>query len=257
MLVYLALAGVAIIPFIVIALFPRQEKYLEHVAVRGFGLGVYTILIVILLRESVEIGGLLNAGGWFAVGLALSLLIGLAVKEFHHHHSSEERAHRHNKGSTWRVLISDFFHNIVDGIVIIAGFGVSTSIGFIAFAGVLGHQIIQQTGQQILLIESGIKPERAIFISLIVALSVFLGFGFQGQEALQMILLSLSAGIITWKVVKDILEVSWSKKMVMGFALGAFVLAAILLLVPHAHEEESTALTYNTEQHTEKNTGMI
>ncbi len=232
---YLALAGVSIIPILITLLFPKDRAFFDKNGVKGFGLGVYLMLVILLLREAIEHGGFATGGGWFLGGLAFSVLIGFTLKEFHHHHSEEDKAHSHNKSSTLRVLISDFFHNIVDGIAIIAGFGINIGAGITSFLGILGHQIVQQGGQQVLLVESKIKPGKAILISFIVSLSIFLGFIFAGNEALEITFMALSAGIVAWKVGTDMIHASWNKKMILGFMMGALILALILVLIPHEH----------------------
>lgn len=234
-LIYLSLASVSIVPVIITFLFPKNRAFFEKQAIKGFGLGVYLMLVVLLLREAIEHGGFITGGSWFLGGLAFSLFIGITLKEFHHHHSEAERAHSHNKASTWRVLISDFFHNIVDGIAIIAGFGISIGAGITSFLGILGHQIIQQSGQQVLLVENNIKPKKAIFISFLVSLSIFFGFLFEGNETIEVIFIALSSGIVTWKVGTDMIHAKWNKKMILGFMVGAIVLALILVLIPHDH----------------------
>lgn len=230
---YLALAGVSIIPLLLILLFPKNSDFFKRNIVRGFGQGIYLMLVVLLLREAVEHGGFVKASGWFICGLVLSITIGLVIKEFHHHHTEEEKAHSHNKTSTWRILVSDFFHNIVDGIAVIAGFSINIGAGITSFIGILGHQTIQQAGQQILLVESNVKPRNAIFISFLVSLSIFLGFLFSGNEALEIIFTSLSSGIVAWKVGVDMMHTKWDKKMIIGFIVGSLVLAFILVLIPH------------------------
>lgn len=233
--IFWALAGVAIIPILITILFPQNRSFFEKDSTKGFGLGVYLMLVIMLLRESFEHAGVLTGGMWFIAGLFISLLIGITFKEFHHHHTKEEAVHSHTKSSTWRILISDFFHNIVDGIAIIAGFFVTPTVGVTSFLGILGHQTIQQAGQQILLVESGIKTTKAIMISFLISLSIFLGYIFQNFEPLEVIFMSVSAGIVAWKVIADMSGAKWSKKMVFGFAIGAFILALILVLVPHEH----------------------
>ncbi len=242
---FFALAGVSIIPILVTIFLPKEKSFFEKSTVRGFGLGVYLMLVVVLLKEAVSEGGIVTSSIWFAGGFLLSLLIGLVLKEFHHHHTEEERLHSHNVTSTYRILISDFFHNIVDGIAIITGFILSPAIGMTSFLGVLGHQIIQQTGQQILLVESGTTPKKAIVISFIISLSIFLGFFLTDNESLEIIFIALSAGIVVWKVAKDLIHEKWNKKTIIGFMFGALILAITLLAVPHTHdhghEEESEA----------------
>lgn len=235
MSIYLSLAGVSIIPIITTLLFPKNKDFFQKHIVKGFGLGVYLMLVVLLLREAIEHSGFVNGGLLFVGGLFISLLIGVAFKEFHHHHNDEEKAHSHNKSSIWRVLISDFFHNIVDGIAIIAGFAVNVGAGITSFLGILGHQTIQQAGQQVLLVENNIKPKKAIFISFLISLSIFLSFLFKDNETLEIMFTALSAGIVAWKVAVDMMHAKWNKKMIVGFMIGAIILALILVLIPHDH----------------------
>ncbi len=233
--IYFALTGISIIPILVALAFPKNKAFFQKHMVRGFGLGVYLMLVVLLLREAIEQRGFANGGLLFVGGLVISLLIGVAFKEFHHHHTEEERAHSHNRSSIGRVLISDFFHNIVDGIAIIAGFAINFGAGITSFLGILGHQTIQQAGQQVLLVENNIKPKSAIFISFIISLSIFLSFLFHNNKLLEVIFIALSAGIIAWKVAVDMMHAKWNKKMIVGFMIGAILLALILVMIPHEH----------------------
>lgn len=232
---YFALSGISIIPILVALAFPKNKDFFQKHMVRGFGLGVYLMLVVLLLREAIDQSGFINGGVLFVGGLVISLLIGVAFKEFHHHHTEEERAHSHNRSSIWRVLVSDFFHNIVDGIAIIAGFTMNIGAGITSFIGILAHQTIQQAGQQVLLVENNIKPKKAIFYSFIISLSIFLSFIFQDNEILEVIFTALSAGIVAWKVAVDMMHSNWNKKMIVGFMIGAIILGLILVLVPHEH----------------------
>lgn len=234
--IILALVGVVVLPLLVVAFLPRNKSFFEKSIVKGFGLGVYLMLVMVLFYESVENGGVNLGVTWLLVGLIFSFLIGFLFKEFHHHHSEEEKKSRHNRASTWRILISDFFHNIVDGLAIIAGFYISPTVGIIAFLGVLGHQIVQQVGQQILLVENGVNSKRALLISFFVALSIFLGFII--SSSLESMLLAFSAGIVAWTVWVDLTHMKWDKKVASGFVLGSLLLATILFSVPHQHGDQ-------------------
>lgn len=231
----LALIAASILPMTIAYFMPSNKTFYSHRTVRGFGLGVYAALVVILLHEGVEHAGFAEAFSWFGIGLVVSVALGVYFKEFHHHHSDEEHAHSHTKTSISRILVSDFFHNIVDGIAILSGFGVSTSVGILSLAGVIGHQMIQQAGQQVLLIDGGIAPRKALFVSFVVSLSLGLGYFFQTNKEFEHVLIALSSGIIAWKIGADILHTSWEKKSVFGFFLGALLLAITLLAIPHGH----------------------
>lgn len=248
--IILSLLGVSLLPIAIVFFLPRENTFFNRAEVRGFGLGVYFMLVVVLLMESVE--GLGSAMGlsWFGLGLIFSILIGLALKEFHHHHLKETGDRAHNKASTFRVLVSDFFHNIVDGVAIIAGFAISPVVGGISFLGILAHQILQQIGQHILLVEGGVKVARAIFISFLISLSIFLGF-FLKEGSMESILLAISAGIVSWKVWVDLTHTKWENKSITGFLVGGLIFAIILLAIPHAHGDEHSEEEVGGEIHLE------
>lgn len=229
----LALIAISIIPLAIVSGLPKRELFFNHPIMKGFGLGVYASLVFMLLREGLEHGGILTTIIGVVIGLGVSVCIGLVFKEFHHHHSSGEESNHHTKASMWRILVSDFFHNIVDGIAVISGFALNPIIGFTSFIGVLGHQTIQQTGQQVLLIESGVESKKAILISLLVSLSIFIGLFLDGNTSIEALLITLSAGIIFWKVSTDILHTKWNAKTVFGFFIGVVLLTASLILIPH------------------------
>lgn len=234
MQVFLALFLIGVVPVFFILLLPKDKEFFNKKIIKGIGLGVYTALIFVLLNESFENGSkIISLGGVF-LGLLVSFFIGLYFKEFHHHHEDSGH-HIHTKISATKILVSDFFHNIVDGIAIVSGFALNNAIGFTALVGVMGHQIIQQTGQQILLAGEGIKPKKAIFISFLISLSVFLGLLVSKQESFESMLMALSAGIILFKIITDIKETTWSKKFIIGFIVGFFVLLVLLFLIPHGH----------------------
>lgn len=233
--VFLALLGAAIIPMILALAFPRQKDFFKKDLVRGFGLGVYLSLVIILLREALEHSGPHQGIMWFCVGLGISIVIGFIFKEFHHHHDENDKVHSHSKASTSRILVSDFFHNIVDGIAIISGFGIGTGAGITSLIGILGHQTIQQGGQQVLLVESGISPKRSLWISFLVSLSILLALLLKDGESLEGILVALSSGIIIWKVGTDMRHTKWTRKTILGFLIGGILIAATLILVPHEH----------------------
>lgn len=234
MSIILALFLVGAVPVLFTLALPKNRTFFEKPVVKGFGLGVYMALIFVLLKESFEHGGATLGFGGLFLGLAVSFFIGYYFKEFHHHHEDGVE-HVHSKISTTKILVSDFFHNIVDGIAIVSGFSINNSIGFAALVGVLGHQIIQQSGQQMLLASEGVKPKKAIGISFIISLSVFFALLIKNGEALESVLMALSAGIILFKIITDIRETKWSKKSVTGFTIGFVILLASLFLIPHMH----------------------
>lgn len=226
---------VAGLPIALLYFLPKRTEFFKKPLVKGFGLGVYAALIFVLIKESLEITNTnLTFGGLF-LGLIMSLLISYSFKEFHHHHDEEGESHVHSKVSAIKILVSDFMHNIIDGIAIVSGFIVSPVAGITSAIGVLGHQFIQQSGQQVLLAGNGVPPKKALFVSFLVSLSVFVALFMKESETLESLLMTVSAGIIAFKVLADIKENKWNKKSSTGFIIGFILLLGSLLLVPHTH----------------------
>lgn len=232
--IIIALILVSFLPIVFMLLLPKNNEFFKKPIVKGFGLGVYAALIFVLLQESFEHGGITLGAGGLLLGLLVSFFIGYYFQEFHHHHE-DNVIHVHTKISAAKILVSDFFHNIVDGIAIVSGFAINNSVGIASLVGVLGHQIIQQSGQQMLLVSEGVKPKKAIFVAFLISLSVFLGLLVSHGETIESVLMSLSAGIILFKIITDIKEANWSKKSFAGFVLGFSILLISLFLVPHTH----------------------
>ncbi len=235
MLTVASLLIVSVLPIGLLYLLPQRTEFFKKSGVKGFGLGVYAALIFVLIKESLEISDpTITIGGIF-IGFIVSLLIGYYFKEFHHHHDEETAHHHHSRSSAFKILVSDFMHNIVDGIAIVSGFVLSPVAGITSTIGVLGHQFIQQSGQQVLLTGSGVPPKKALFVSLLVSLSVFVSLFIGEAEMLESLLMTVSAGIIMFKVITDIKENKWNKKSSSGFIIGFLLLIISLMLVPHVH----------------------
>jgi zinc transporter ZupT len=231
----ITLLVVAGLPITLLYFLPKKVDFFKLPSVKGFGLGVYAALIFVLIKESLEItDAVLTFGGLF-IGFIVSILISYYFKEFHHHHDEESNGHFHSKVSAIKILVSDFMHNIIDGIAIVSGFIISPIAGITSAVGVLGHQFIQQSGQQILLAGNGVPPKKALFVSFLVSLSVFVALVLRESEILESLLMTVSAGIITLKVLIDIKENKWNSKSFLGFIVGFVLLLGSLLVIPHSH----------------------
>jgi len=63
------------------------------------------------------------------------------------------------------LLIGDSFHNFMDGIVIAAGFLISTNMGIIVSLSVIMHEIPQEIGDFAILLDSGYSKRKALFFN--------------------------------------------------------------------------------------------
>lgn len=79
------------------------------------------------------------------------------------------------KSAMWLGLLSDFIHNVTDGMAIAASFLVSRQVGLTTTAAVLFHEVPHELGDYALSIAGGMTTGRAIKFQLLTALGALLG----------------------------------------------------------------------------------
>ena len=96
-----------------------------------------------------------------------------------HGHAGEEHEHqgehhgRHPAGTM--ILIGDAFHNFVDGVVIATAFSSSITLGVLTSLAVIAHEIPQELGDFVILIESGWQRWTAYWANFLSSLATFAG----------------------------------------------------------------------------------
>ncbi len=112
--------------------------------------------------------------------LFLYLILGFCtffILEFfflwHHHHSVKHK--KHKKPVSYLILISDSVHNFIDGLIIAASFIINFHIGIITTLAIALHEIPQEIGDFGVLVYSGFKKSKALFINFLTALTAILG----------------------------------------------------------------------------------
>ena len=110
--------------------------------------------------------------------LFLTLLIGLLfffllekaeLYRHGHHHEGDEHHHHHGfdvaqagQGG-WSVLLGDSIHNFCDGLIIAAAFLADTRLGVVTSLAIVAHEIPQEVGDYIVLLNAGFSRGRALF----------------------------------------------------------------------------------------------
>ena len=79
------------------------------------------------------------------------------------------------KSFSYLILISDGVHNFIDGLIIAAAFVVAFPLGVITSLAVAFHEVPQQLGNFGVLIYSGFKKLRALFLNFLASLVIVLG----------------------------------------------------------------------------------
>jgi len=169
-------------------------------------------------EETLAISFLLIAG-------VLSFFILEKFLRWHHHDSwneqPEEFSHAENKKHLGKlVLISDGFHNAIDGIIIGVSFLAGTEIGIATTIAVILHEIPQEIGDFGVLLHAGYSKSAALLYNFISALSAFAGA----------ILVIVIGGASSEKLVTAIVP----------FAAGVFIYIASADLVPELHTKGGT-----------------
>jgi zinc and cadmium transporter len=163
------------------------------------------------LPEAFEMPGV-DAHVLFGVLLAgllgFFLLEKVALLRHSHHHEGDGHDHHHGHDaeeagqSGWMILIGDGLHNFVDGVLIAAAFMVDFEVGMFTAIAIVAHEIPQEIGDFIVLINAGFSRMRALLYNIISgALSVLggvLGFYFleKANAAMPYLLVIASSGFI-------------------------------------------------------------
>ncbi|MDB5797191.1 MAG: family metal transporter [Paucimonas sp.] len=112
---------------------------------------------------------------------AFFLLEKMAVLRHSHHHEGDGHGHehghdRHEAGrSGWMILIGDGLHNFTDGILIAAAFLADPRLGLVTALAITAHEIPQEVGDFIVLMNAGFSRTRAYVYNLVSSAMAVLG----------------------------------------------------------------------------------
>jgi zinc and cadmium transporter len=89
----------------------------------------------------------------------------------HHHHYDEEQAGR----GGWSVLVGDSIHNFCDGVIIAAAFLADARLGVITALAIVAHEIPQEVGDFIVLLNAGFTRAKALLFNALSGLAAVAG----------------------------------------------------------------------------------
>ena len=89
----------------------------------------------------------------------------------HHHHFDAQQAGRGGLA----VLVGDGVHNFCDGVIIAAAFLTEPTLGIVTALAVAMHEIPQEAGDFIVLLNAGFERRRALLFNLLSSTSAVLG----------------------------------------------------------------------------------
>jgi len=104
-----------------------------------------------------------------------------AILRHSHHHEGDGHHHPHGHDaqeagkSGWMILVGDGLHNFTDGILIAAAFLTDPQLGIVTGLAIIAHEIPQEIGDFIVLLNAGFSRRRAYFYNLLSSLMAVIG----------------------------------------------------------------------------------
>ncbi len=108
------------------------------------------------------------------------------------------------------ILVGDFCHNLVDGLVIASSFLASVPLGVTASLAVIAHEIPQEAGDFAILLQDGYSPRKAFFLNALSGCATLIGalLGYAGMHAFSAAMpyaLSLAASSFLYIALADLI----------------------------------------------------
>jgi zinc and cadmium transporter len=238
-------------------------------SIAGGALSVCAAALSLLLRAawiqslvSYAIGALLGAAFLEVIphafehgdphSVAASILGGILAfflmeKLFLWRHSHDDEEAQHHEGDRGRsgalIMVGDTIHNFLDGILIAAAFLQGEQLGAITALAIVAHEIPQEVGDFVILLNSGYSRAKAFVVNLVSSFATLVGgvLGYYGLMALQgwtPILLGFVAASMIYVAVADLipglhrrpeLRATVSQTILIALGIGSIVLARALI----------------------------
>lgn len=149
--------------------------------------------------------------------LAFFLLEKFALWRHSHHHEHDGHGHEHGFDaheagkSGMLILLGDSLHNFADGILLAAAFMADPKLGAITTLSIIAHEVPQEAGDFIVLLNAGYSKARALAYNVLSSLASVVG-GVLGYFALE--------------------HIRWAVPYVVVIAASSFVYIAVADLIP-------------------------
>ncbi|WP_119155678.1 ZIP family metal transporter [Caldimonas tepidiphila] len=169
-----------------------------------------------------------------------------------HHHEGDHPHHHHHHGfdaeqagrGGWSVLVGDSIHNFCDGVIIAAAFLADTQLGVVTAFAVIAHEIPQEVGDYIVLLNAGFTRRKALVYNALSGMAAVAGgvagyFVVGAWEEYFPYLLVVAASSFVYVAVADLIpqlqrRLAWRETLAQLLWLGAG-LGFIALLVGQFH----------------------
>lgn len=167
-----------------------------------------------------------DAGAIGAVTLAGVLAFFLLEKAAlwrHQHEHGDMHPHGHIGGRTgMMIVVGDGFHNFVDGVAIAAAFLTDVKLGVATALAMVAHEIPQELGDFMVLLNSGYARSKALLFNLLSSLASVVG------------------GIVGYLLLED---AQAAIPYILAVAAASFIYIAVADLIPHMHRSTDARST--------------
>jgi zinc and cadmium transporter len=173
-----------------------------------FASGVFLLVVYHLLEETLhESSSLALASGAVLFGAAMMVALHHVLPAHHHHESAHDHPHTRIDGR--RVLISDAFHNVGDGVLLVATFAVSIPVGLTAAVGIVLHELVQEISEFFVLKGSGYSTREALGFNLLSSGTILIGVALaaylSSAEHIAVLFAGIAAGGFLTILIQDLL----------------------------------------------------
>ncbi|KQW91442.1 divalent cation transporter [Massilia sp. Root418] len=182
--------------------------------------------------------------------LAFFMLEKLAILRHSHHHEHDGHHHHHGHDKReagkagWMILVGDGMHNFTDGILIAAAFLADPGLGLVTGLAIIAHEIPQEIGDFIVLLNAGFSRTRAYVYNLLCSMMAIAGglLGYytldQASNLIPYVLVFASSGFI-YIAVSDLMPQmqrrATLRETIPQVLLIAAGVAIVLFLTAHRH----------------------
>jgi zinc and cadmium transporter len=181
--------------------------------------------------------------------LGFFLLEKLLLWRHSHDHGEGAQPHHHHEHSRagLMIVVGDTVHNFVDGILIAAAFLQSPELGLITAIAIVAHEIPQEVGDFLVLLNSGYSRARAFAMNLLSSCGTVIGgvlgyFTLAGFEDWEPTLLGIVAASMIYVAVADLIpglhkrpELRATAQQALLIAAGVAVIALVRMVAGHGH----------------------
>ena len=158
------------------------------------------------------------------------------------HAAGDGHGHDHGRSAAL-IIVGDTIHNFLDGILIAAAFLQSTQLGIITALAIVAHEIPQEVGDFVILLNSGYSKTKAFVVNMLSSCATLAG-GVLGYLTLQVVqgwtpvLLGIVAASMIYVAVADLipglhrrpeLRATLSQTVLIALGIGAIALVRVLL----------------------------